>query len=153
MADERERAVLEALEATRKVFPDAPRMGADTGRRREEFVERAEEGFGWTRAEATRVYDAARADKIDPALALTLVRSGVAVFEPEPDDNAATEGTTEPGAPDWLTPPSVLPAEPLRRRRMYETFRRVRAHMDETGDAVEALRRFAAEEDVERCGY
>lgn len=146
-------AVLEALARCQAAFPDAPITDARQGRRREELVERAETELGWARREAERVYDTAREEGLDPALAVELVRSGVAVCEPEPDDNAAMEGTVEPGPPDWLTPPTALPADPLRERRMRESFRRVRSLLAESAGASEALCSFAAAEDVERCGY
>lgn len=151
--DGREAAVLEALSRCRRAFPDAPLTDATQGRRREETLERAVAALGWERSQAERVYDTAREEGLDPALALELVRSGVAVCDPAPDDNAAREGAVEPGPPDWLMPPASLPADPSRERRMRESFRRVRSLLTEAAGAEDALCRFAAADDVDRCGY
>ena len=102
---------------------------------------------------AEMLYEIAREEGLDPALAYELVRSGLGV-SPPPDgvDNAPSQPTTDKYIPEWLLPP--VPTDQVLRERMLRlSFRRLRALLEEHDDVEAALRAFAREPDVGHFGY
>ncbi len=121
-------------------------------RRRSELVERAVRATGLDWGEAEAVYDLAREEGLDPALAFELLHCHVLVLGPEDVRPAESRDGTEleDRPPEWIAaaPP---PAEEARReRRLRGSFRRLRRLLEERGTPEEALLAFVEEPDVGR---
>jgi hypothetical protein len=103
---------------------------------------------------AEMLYDVARDEGLDPALAYELVRAGLGVLPPRDGvHNAPDFATTDKYRPEWLEPP-VDPDTVLRERTLRLSFRRLRALLEQhTDDAAQAFRAFAREPDVGPVGY
>lgn len=121
-------------------------------RRRLDVLEEAQEE-GMSPDLAAMLYDVARDEGVDPALALELVRSGLGVLPPDEGlANAPSQPTSDKYSPLWLTPP--IPTDYLLRERMLRlSFRRLRGLLEEHPEAEDALRAFAREPDVGVFGY
>ncbi len=121
-------------------------------RRRLDVLEEAQ-AEGMPAELAAMLYDVAREEGLDPALALELVRSGLGVLPPDEGlANASEQPTVDRYSPLWLTPP--IPTDYLLRERMLRlSFRRVRGLLEQHHEAEEALRAFAREPDVGVFGY
>ena len=139
-----------AVECLIEGVTDAEEMAAHH-RRRIELVERAVEEEGLDREMAEEVYDIAREEGLEPAFAFELVRCGVAVCEPEEQEEPIAT-TSIKGQPEWLEAP-VPTEEATRERRLRMSFRRLRHLLEERPTAEDALIAFAQEPDVRRCGY
>jgi hypothetical protein len=102
---------------------------------------------------ADLMYEVARDEGLDPALAYELVRCGLGVVPPEGGvANAPEQPTVDRYRPEWLGP-AIPPDELLRERMLRHSFRRLKSLL-ETHDRVEdAFRAFAAEPDVGYLGY
>lgn len=138
------------LERRRQALVDAAdAFGGDKEQRREVLMERAE-ARGLDRPAAEQAYDIAREEKLAPAYALAVVLEGISVRRldgPRPDVDS-----TEPNEPEWVdTPPGRDQAE--RERRLRQTFRRLRSHMEEAESPAAALRAFAREPDLESYDF
>jgi hypothetical protein len=67
-------------------------------------------------------------------------------------ENAPEQPVTDKYMPEWLLPPT--PTDTVLRERMLRlSFRRLRALLEEHGDAGAAFRAFAREPDVAHLGY
>lgn len=129
--------------------------GADAqelSRRRIDMIQDAQD-TGMSPELAEMLYDVAREEGLDPALAYELVRSGLGVVPP-PDGvaNTPSQPTTDKYVPEWLYPPGT-PDDILRERMLRLSFRRLRSLLERHADAAEAVRAFAREPDVGHYGY
>ena len=125
---------------------------AEHERRRTEIMNDAA-AAGMPSELADMLYDIAREERLDPALAFELVRSGLGVAPP-PDgiSNAPFQPTTDKYAPEWLGGP-IGADELLRERTLRLSFRRLRGLLEKFDDPVQAFQAFAREPDVEHVGY
>jgi hypothetical protein len=125
----------------------------EISRRRIDVVQEAV-AVGMSGELAEMLYDVAREEGLDPALAYELVRCGLGVQPPADGiENAPAFATTDKYRPEWLESP-VDPDTVLRERTLRISFRRLRAVLEQhTGDAAEAFRAFAREPDVGPVGY
>lgn len=133
---------------------DEEGLNADElSRRRMDVVQEAV-AVGMSDELAEMLYDVARDEGLDPALAYELVRSGMGVPPPaEGLENAPPFSTSDKYRPEWLEPP-VDPDTVLRERTLRFSFRRLRGLLEQhTGDAAAAFRAFAREPDVGPVGY
>lgn len=125
---------------------------SDLDRRRSSILEEAEEA-GMSLDLAELMYDIAREEGLDPALAFELVATGLGVAPPPDGVSTAASAPTM----DKYLPPWMFPADPpdrvLRERMLRVSFRRLRSLLEETDDVEEAFRRFANEPDVGHHGY
>lgn len=120
-------------------------------RRREELMEMAEDRLGMERSQAEWIYEIAREEHLEPALAFELVRTGLAVCDLEVPD---AEPIVDVGGPDWVDPVETGPLAAVEReRKLRSSFRRLRGMAERSGSAEAALREYAAEPDVEACGF
>ncbi len=121
-------------------------------RRRSELVERAVRASGLEWGEAEAVYDIAREEGLDPALAFELLHCRVLVLGPEDvrptESRAGTELEERP--PEWIAAPPPPEEVARRERRLRASFRRVRKLLEERGTPEEALVAFVEEPDVGR---
>jgi GNAT superfamily N-acetyltransferase len=121
-------------------------------RRRMDVVDEAQrEGMSPELAEM--MYDVAREEGLDPALAYEVVRSGLGVAPP-PDGvaNAAQQPSSDKYYPTWLLP-ATSPDDVLRERMLRMSFRRLRSLLERHADAAEAFRAYAHEPDVGVYGF
>lgn len=125
----------------------------EISRRRIDVIQEAV-GVGMSDELAEMLYDVAREEGLDPALAFELVRSGLGVKPPADGlENAPQFATTDKYRPEWLESP-VDPDTVLRERMLRFSFRRLRSLLEQhTGDAAAAFRAFAREPDVGPVGY
>lgn len=125
----------------------------ELSRRRMDVIQEALDA-GMSAELSEMLYDVAREERLDPALAFELVRCGMGVLPPrEGVDNAPNFATTDKYRPEWLLPPAE-PDDVLRERTLRFSFRRLRSLLDRhTGDASAAFRAFAHEPDVGPVGY
>jgi hypothetical protein len=132
-----------------RLVETAAAMCGDEEMRREPLVERAE-ARGVDRATAERAYDLAMEERLPPAFGMAVTAAGVSV---QPLESPRPEvGTTASGKPAWVdTPPPAHEADV--ERRMRQTFRRVRSHVEESADPRDALGAFAREPDLESFDY
>lgn len=118
-------------------------------RRRAELVDRAVAG-GMTWEDAEGVYELAREEGLDPALAFELLYCRVLVdptsVSDRPDDSTLLESTP----PDWIAPAPPPPAQARQERRLRASFRRLRRLLEERGAPEDALVAYAEEPDVVR---
>jgi hypothetical protein len=113
--------------------------------RRSHLLEKSQKRSGASRHVLDRAYDLSQEEGLDPVLALELVGCGVAVVEftpPEPSDEAHSL------APEFVEPMDEPLSEILLERRMRQTFRRMRAALEQTEDLAGAIDHFAREPDV-----
>ena len=121
--------------------------------RRGEILDEATQS-GMSPELAEQLYDVAREEGLDPALAYELVRCGIGVLPPaEGVSNAPSQPSSDPYAPEWLLDSPVPPDELLRERTLRFSFRRLRALLEEHEDVDQAFRAFAREPDVGLAGY
>jgi hypothetical protein len=132
-----------------RLVETADAMCGDEEMRREPLVERAE-ARGLNRAAAERAYDLAMEERLPPAFGIAVTAAGVSV---QPLESPRPEvGTTASGEPAWVdTPPPAREADVERRLR--QTFRRVRSHLEESPRPRDAFAAFAREPDLERFDY
>lgn len=131
-----------------RLMTDAETIGAGRENRREALIERAE-SRGVDRGDAELAYDLALEEGLEPAYALALVGQGIAVRNF--GDSTAAD-VSESVEPEWIDrPPSAREAG--RERRLRETFRRLRAFLEEEGTPRAAIARFAREPDLESYDY
>jgi hypothetical protein len=103
---------------------------------------------------ADLLYDIARDEGLDPALAFELVRGGVGVVPPADGLlNAPSQPTTDKYAPGWVVTPATPPDLMLRERTLRLSFRRLRRLLEAHEAIEEALLAFAREPDVGPTGY
>ena len=132
-----------------RVTGTAEALGGTQEHRRDVLVEQAEDR-GLPRPAAEQAYDIAREVGLEPALGIALVIEGLSVRalpSPRPDVD-----TSEPNEPEWVDAP---PAPDLadRERRLRQTFRRLRSHLDRSDGAEAAVRAFGSEPDLEPHDY
>jgi hypothetical protein len=125
---------------------------AERLRRRMDVVDEAQDA-GMSPQLAEMVYDVAREEGLDPALAYELVRSGLGVAPP-PDGiaNTGEQPATDKYYPTWLLP-ATPPDDVLRERMLRMSFRRLRAKLEEHPRPDEAFRAYAREPDVGMYGF
>lgn len=125
---------------------------AELHRRRMDVIAEAE-AAGMSPALAEMMYDVAREEGVDPALAYELVRSGLGVAPPPGGvENAPGQPASDKYYPTWLLPAAPTD-EVLRERMLRMSFRRLRAILAREHDPVEALRAYAREPDVGLHGF
>jgi hypothetical protein len=124
----------------------------DISRRRQEIIAEAEEA-GMSMDLAERLYEVAREEGVDPALAFELVRCGLGVAPPtEGITNQAGQPTADKYLPEWMFPP--VPTDALLRERMLRmSFRRLRSLLERHDRLDDAFRAFDREPDVGHFGY
>jgi hypothetical protein len=125
---------------------------SEQARRLSELTGQAETD-GMSRDLVERLYEVARDEGLDPALAYELVRCGLGVVPP-PDgvSNAAEQPMSDRYLPEWMFP--ATPTDNMLRERMLRvSFRRLRALLEEHPDPDDAFRAFAHEPDVDVYGY
>jgi len=134
------------------VAPGAEVTEAERSRRLSEIMSDAERD-GMPRDLAERLYEVAREEGIDPALAYELVRCGLGVAPPaEGVSNASDQPVSDKYLPEWMFPPT--PTDTLLRERMLRfSLRRLRSLLEEHQEVDEAFRAFAREPDVGTHGY
>lgn len=121
-------------------------------RRQELLEDAASEGMPIVLAE--QLYDVAREEGLDPALAYEVVRSGLGICPPaEGVSNAPEQPSSDKYAPAWVLQPSANPDDVLRERMLRLSFRRLRGLLEQHPEPAEALRHFALEPDVGVFGY
>ncbi|MDQ3555582.1 MAG: hypothetical protein M3409_02225 [Gemmatimonadota bacterium] len=120
-------------------------------RREEILADAAEHGMPPRLAEL--LYDVAREEVLDPALAFELVRCGIGVLPPEEGvSNAPSQPSSDPYIPEWLGSP--IPTDDLLQERTLRlSFRRLRGLLEAHSDVDDAFRAFAREPDVGAVGY
>jgi hypothetical protein len=125
----------------------------EVGSRRVEVVGEALE-TGMSPELAGLLYDIARDEGLDPALAYEVVRSGLGVLPP-PDGlvNAPSQRETDKYAPEWVVSPATPPDLLLRERTLRFSFRRLRRLLEENEQVEDALLAFGREPDVGPVGY
>lgn len=124
-------------------------LGGHDEHRRDMLVEGAEER-GLDRPVAEQAYDIAREEGLDPAYGLALVLDRLSV-QPLASPRPEVE-TSEPNEPEWVdAPPEPRLAE--RERRLRQTFRRFRSHLESAGAPQSATEAFAREPDLELYDY
>ncbi|MDB4947540.1 MAG: hypothetical protein JWM27_189 [Gemmatimonadetes bacterium] len=125
----------------------------EVGSRRVEVMDEAA-ASGMSPDLADLLYDIARDEGLDPALAFELVRTGLGV-QPPADGlvNAPSQPTTDKYAPEWVVTPATPPDLLLRERMLRFSFRRLRGLLEAHEDAAAALLAFAREPDVGPHGY
>lgn len=125
---------------------------SDLDRRRSAILEEAVDA-GMSVDLAGLLYDVAREEGLDPALAFELVSTGLGVSPPADGvSTAASAPTIDKYLPTWMFP-AETPDQMLRERMLRLSFRRLRSFLEETDDVDEAFRRFASEPDVGHYGY
>lgn len=132
-----------------RLVESADELCGDGELRREPLLERAE-ALGVERAMAERAYDLGREEKLPPAYGIAVVAAGVSV---QPLESARPDvGETTSGEPAWVdTPPEAGTAD--LERRLRQTFRRVRAFVDDAPTPGAAFSAFAREPDLETFDY
>jgi hypothetical protein len=124
-------------------------VSGDDEQRREPLVERGEER-GVSRGLAERAYDLAVEEHLPPAYGIAVVAAGVSV---QPLDSPRPDvGATAGGEPDWVDPPPPAREADLE-RRLRQTFRRLRSHLEDAPTPRAALEGFAREPDLEPFDY
>jgi hypothetical protein len=125
---------------------------SERARRLSELGEQAETD-GMSRDLVERLYEVAREEGLDPALAYELVRCGLGVVPPpEGVSNAAGQPVADKYLPEWMFPPT--PTDSLLRERMLRvSFRRLRSLLEQHPEPDDAFRAFAHEPDVDVYGY
>jgi hypothetical protein len=132
-----------------RLIETADDMCGGDEQRREPLVERAE-SRGVGRPLAERAYDLAVEERLPPAYGMAVAAAGVSV---QPLDSPRPEvGAVESGEPDWVDEPPP-PHDADVERRLRQTFRRVRSHLEETGTPRDAFAAFAREPDLESFDY
>lgn len=148
--DSHDRTGEDSLEARiQRFLRTAEEMGGSEEHRRDRLVEHAEDR-GVDRPTAEQAYDLAREEHLEPAYGLALVVEGVSVrplASPSPDVE-----TSEPNEPEWVdAPPGPELAE--RERRLRQTFRRLRSHLEQEDGIAGAAAALTREPDVEAYRY
>lgn len=121
---------------------------ADVERRHEVLIEWAERDLALTREYAEEIYALAEEEDLEPLYALHLVGAGIGVRELEAPEQDMDEAASQQAPPEWVAEDTVELDDVALERRLRATFRRFRAHVEETGDAEAAARRFLADPDV-----
>lgn len=135
--------------AIERLIDTVEALGGRDEHRRDMLVEGAEER-GLDRPVAEQAYDIAREEGLDPAYGLALVLERLSV-QPLASPRPEVE-TSEPNEPEWVdAPPEPKLAE--RERRLRQTFRRFRAHLEAAGAPGPATRGLAREPDLELYDY
>ena len=131
---------------------DAAVDAAERARRRMDVIAEAQ-AAGMSPELAEMMYDVAREEGVDPALAYELVCSGLGVAPP-PDgvDTAEQQPASDKYYPTWLLPASQTD-DVLRERMLRFSFRRLRAKLECHADPAEALQAYAREPDVGVYGF
>ena len=125
---------------------------AELARRRMDVIDESIEA-GMSPELAEMMYDVAREEGVDPALAYELVRSGLGVAPPgEGLVNAPDQPSSDKYYPTWLLPASHTD-DVLRERMLRMSFRRLRALLEEHGEPAAAFRAYAHEPDVGLFGF
>jgi hypothetical protein len=125
---------------------------AGVQRRHEELMELAVNQDGLSRELAEQVHELAQQEGLAPAYGLALVASGIGVQElvpPESGDDESIQAT----APEWVMSGDVSRDAIMRERHLRASFRRFRAQLERTTDAVAATTSFLDEPDVGRITY
>lgn len=131
-----------------RLITAAETIGAGREHRREALIERAE-SRGLARSDAEVAYDLAVEEGLEPAYALAVVGQGISVRNF--GDSAGAE-VSESVEPDWIDRPPTQ-REAVRERRLRETFRRLRAFLEDEPTPRDAIARFAREPDLESYDY
>jgi hypothetical protein len=132
-----------------RLVESADDLCGDGELRREPLVERAE-ALGVERMMAERAYDLGLEEKLPPAYGIAVVAAGVSV---QPLESARPDvGETTSGEPSWVDVPPEPGTADLE-RRLRQTFRRVRAFVDDAPTPSAAFSAFAREPDLETFDY
>lgn len=141
-----EAAITERVDS---VLATVEALGGAQEHRRDILVEAAEDR-GLERAVTEQAYDIAREEGLDPAFGLALVLDRLSVqplSSPRPDVEAS-----EANEPEWVDAPPE-PALAERERRLRQTFRRLRSHLQEADSPRVAVETFVREPDLEMYDY
>jgi hypothetical protein len=122
--------------------------GAPHERRHEELMEWAEADLGLEREYAEQIYALAEEEELEPVYALNLVHSGIGVRELEEPEQDMEEEAVQQAPPDWVAEDAVELDDVALERRLRASFRRLRAHLEESASATEAITAFLREPDV-----
>ena len=119
-------------------------------RRHDELIEWAVEELGLERRFAETVYEVARQESVDPAIAFELIRCNVGVRDDAAKSGAAPSLQSTP--PDWIAaaPP---PDEAHREWRLRTSVRRLRSLLETAASPGDALIAFANASDVDEESY
>jgi hypothetical protein len=117
-------------------------------RRHEALMEWAEGELGLARAWAEDVYALAEEVELEPVYAFLLVRCGIGVRELQQPVQDPDEEAVQQAPPDWVGADAVTLGDAALERRLRGTFRRMRAHLEQTATAAAAVESFLAEPDV-----
>jgi hypothetical protein len=120
-------------------------LGGADEQRREILLEQAE-SRGLDRLIAEQAYDIAREEKLLPAYALSLTLHHISI-QPFDSPRPRVE-TSEPNEPEWVDAPPN-PEQADLERRLRQTFRRLRSHLEEATDPRSAVQALLQEHDVE----
>lgn len=127
----------------------ADELCAGDERRRDVLLERGE-AQGLRRGIAERAYDLAVEERLPPAYGIAVTAAGVSVQPLEGERSEVAEVNS--GEPDWVDEPPP-PAEAELERRLRQTFRRVRASLEDASTPRQAFTGFAREPDLEPFDY
>jgi hypothetical protein len=117
-------------------------------RRHEALMEWAEGELGLERSWAESVYALAEEVELEPVYALLLVRCGVGVRELHAPEQDPDEEAVQQAPPEWVGADTVELDDLALERRLRNTFRRMRAHLEQEGTPAAAVETFLAEPDI-----
>jgi hypothetical protein len=119
-------------------------------RRHESLMALAEGELGLERAYAEQIYLLAEEEQLAPIYAFQLIRCGIGVRElSEPEQDTETFAASQGAPPDWVGDVVVELSDAVLERRLRNTFRRFRAHLENAGTPAAAVDSFVAEPDVD----
>ena len=119
-------------------------------RRHESLMALAEGELGLERAFAEQVYLLSEEEQLEPIYAFQLIRCGVGVRElSEPERDLETFAAAQGAPPDWVGDAVVELSDAVLERRLRNTFRRFRAHLESAETPAAAVESFLAETDVD----
>jgi hypothetical protein len=121
--------------------------GAPHERRHEALMEWAETDLGLSREYAEQIYALAEEEDLEPVHAFQLVRSGIGVRELEEPEQDMDEAVQQ-APPEWVAEDAVELANVILERRLRQSFRRLRSHLEESASPTEAITEFLREPDV-----
>lgn len=138
----------EAAARDRLIRDVASLTGAPHERRHEALMEWAEVDLGLEREYAEQVYALAEEEELEPVYALHLVRSGIGVRELEEPEQDMAEEAVQQAPPDWVAEDAVELDDVVLERRLRASFRRLRAHLEESASPREAITEFLRGPDI-----
>jgi hypothetical protein len=121
---------------------------ASKERRHEPLMEWAEHELGLERSWAEDIYALAEETELEPVYALLLVHCNVGVVELEAPEQDPDEDALQQAPPEWVKADAVELDDVALERRLRNTFRRLRAHLEGAATPAAAVETFLAEPDV-----